>query len=104
MAIITLTTDLGDKDIYQAALKGSILKLSPDVNIVDITNSVSAFNVQQAAFILKNSFHYFPDATVHLIGIDTVFSSDTKYLALRYKNHYFVGSDNGIFSLMFDSD
>jgi S-adenosylmethionine hydrolase len=40
MAIITLTTDLGDKDIYQAALKGSILKLLPAVNIVDITNNV----------------------------------------------------------------
>jgi S-adenosyl-L-methionine hydrolase (adenosine-forming) len=104
MAIITLTTDLGDKDIYQAALKGSILKLLPTVNIVDITHSVAAFNVQQAAFILKNSFYYFPEETVHLIGIDTVYNSDTKYLAVRYKNHYFVGSDNGIFSLMFDSE
>jgi len=104
MAIITLTTDLGDKDIYQAALKGSILKLLPTVNIVDITNSVSAFNIQQAAFILKNSFHYFPEATVHLIGIDTVFSTSTRYLAIRYKNHYFVGADNGIFSLMFNNE
>lgn len=104
MAIITLTTDLGDKDIYQAALKGSILKLLPTVNIVDITNSVAAYNIQQAAFILKNSFHYFPDATVHLIGIDTVFNTETRYLAVKYRNHYFVGADNGIFSLMFDKD
>jgi len=104
MAIITLTTDLGDKDIYQAALKGSILKLLPDVNIVDITHNVAAFNVQQAAFILKNSYYYFPDATVHLIGIDTVYNTDTKYLAVRYKNHFFVGADNGIFSLMFADD
>ena len=104
MAIITLTTDLGDKDIYQAALKGSILKLLPTVTIVDITNSVSAFNVQQAAFILKNSFHYFPAGTVHLIGIDTVYSGDTKFLAIKYKGHFFVGADNGIFSLMFRDD
>src|ERR1700761_2911452 len=104
MAIITLTTDLGDKDIYQAALKGSILKLLPSVNIVDITNSISAYNIQQAAFILKNSFYYFPDATVHLIGIDTVFNEETKYLAIKYKNHFFVGADNGIFSLMFDAE
>jgi S-adenosylmethionine hydrolase len=102
MAIITLTTDLGDKDIYQAALKGSILKLLPTVNIVDITNSVAAFNIQQAAFILKNSYHYFPDNTVHLIGIDTVYNAYTRYLAVKYKNHFFVGADNGIFSLMFD--
>ena len=104
MAIITLTTDLGDKDIYQAALKGSILKLLPTVNIVDITNSVAAYNIQQAAFILKNSYHYFPDNTVHLIGIDTVYNEDTRYLAIKYKNHFFVGADNGIFSLMFDQE
>src|ERR1700749_553474 len=104
MAIITLTTDLGDKDIYQAALKGSILKLLPTVNIVDITNSVAAYNVQQAAFILKNSFYYFPEGTVHLIGIDTVFNEHTRYLAIRYKKHFFVGSDNGIFSLMFTQE
>ncbi|MEO7045279.1 MAG: SAM-dependent chlorinase/fluorinase [Ferruginibacter sp.] len=104
MAIITLTTDLGDKDIYQAALTGSILKLLPTVNIVDITNSVAAYNIQQAAFILKNSFYYFPDETVHLIGIDTVFNTETRYLAVKYRNHYFVGADNGIFSLMFEED
>lgn len=103
MPIITLTTDLGDKDIYQAALKGSILKLQPTVNIVDITHSISAFNVQQAAFVLKNSFYYFPDNTVHLIGIDTVYNDETRYLAIRYKKHFFVGADNGIFSLMFDT-
>ncbi len=102
MAIITLTTDLGDKDIYQAALKGSIYKLLPTVNIVDITNNVAAFNVQQAAFILKNSYYYFPEGSVHLIGIDTVFNEQTRYLAVQYNKHYFVGADNGIFSLMFN--
>src|ERR1700759_5767537 len=104
MAIITLTTDLGDKDISQAALKGSILKLLPTVNIVDITNSVAAYNIQQAAFILKNSFHYFPDATVHLIGIDTVCNTGTRYLAVKYRNHYFVRADNGIGALRVEKD
>jgi S-adenosylmethionine hydrolase len=103
MAIITLTTDLGDKDFYQAAVKGSILKLLPSVNIVDITNNVSAYNIQQAAFILKNSFFYFPDETVHLVGIDTVINHDTRYLAMKFKNHYFIGADNGLFSLAFDT-
>ena len=40
---------------------------------------------------------------MHLIGIDTVFNTSTKYLAIKYKNHFFVGADNGIFSLMFNS-
>jgi len=104
MPIITLTTDLGDKDIYQAALKGSILCLLPNVTIVDITHSVAAFNVQQAGFVLKNSYHYFPKGTVHLIGIDTVYNTHTRYLAVSYKGHYFVGADNGIFCLMFGTE
>ena len=102
MAIITLTTDLGYKDFYQAALKGSILTLLPNVNIIDITHNISAFNIPQAAFVLKNAFPYFPKGTVHLIGINSVFDEKTKYLAVNYKGHYFVGSDNGVFSLIFD--
>lgn len=102
MAIITLTTDLGYKDFYQAALKGSILSTLPNVNIIDITHEIQAFNISRAAFILKNCFYYFPKSTVHLIGIDTVYSEENKYLAIKYKDHYFVGSDNGIFSLIFE--
>lgn len=102
MAIITLTTDLGYKDFYQAALKGSILNTLPNVNIIDITHEIEAFNISRAAFILKNCFYYFPKGTVHLIGIDTVYSESNKYLALKYRDHFFVGSDNGIFSLIFE--
>jgi hypothetical protein len=102
MAIITLTTDLGYKDFYQAALKGSILSLMPNVNLIDVTHNISAFNIPQAAFVLKNAYPYFPKNTVHLIGIDSVFNQDTRYLALKYKGHYFIGSDNGIFSLLLD--
>lgn len=102
MAIITLTTDLGSKDFYQAALKGSILSILPSANIVDITHEVPSFNISYAAFVLKNAYPYFPKGTVHLIGIDSVFSERTKYIALKYNDHYFVGADNGIFSLLFD--
>lgn len=104
MAIITLTTDLGYKDFYQAALKGSILSQLPNASIVDISHDVSAFNIPQAAFILRNAFHYFPKGTVHLIGIDSVFNEKTRYLALKYREHFFVGSDNGIFSLLFEEE
>lgn len=104
MAIITLTTDLGDKDFYAAALKGSLLSLLPTVNIVDITHNISAFNIPQAAFVLKNAFPYFPKGSVHLIGIDSVYSEQTQYLAVKYKGHFFIGSDNGIFSLLFNGE
>ena len=102
MGIITLTTDLGHKDFYQAALKGSLYSQFPAVKLVDVSHDIPPFDIQYAAFVLKNAYPYFPAKTVHLIGIDSVFSEETRYLAVRYKGHYFVGADNGIFSLIFD--
>ncbi|WP_028297847.1 SAM hydrolase/SAM-dependent halogenase family protein [Olivibacter sitiensis] len=102
MGIITLTTDLGYKDFYQAALKGSIISLYPNAQLIDISHNIAPFNIQQAAFVLKNAYRFFPDETVHLIGIESVFSENVRYVAIRHENHYFVGADSGIFSLIFE--
>lgn len=102
MGIVTLTTDLGHKDFYQAALKGSIISQFPAVRLVDISHEIPPFDIQYAAYVLKNAYTYFPEKTVHLIGIDSVFNEDTRYLAVQYNNHFFVGADNGVFSLIFD--
>lgn len=100
MGIITLTTDLGHRDFYQAALKGSILTLLPEVRLIDISHEIPSFNIQHAAFIIQNAYPYFPKNTVHLIGIDTVFQEGCRYIAMQYNGHYFVGADNGIFSII----
>jgi S-adenosylmethionine hydrolase len=104
MGIITLTTDLGHTDFYQAALKGSLLNLYPAVKIIDISHEIPPFDIQQAAFVLKNAYQYFPKKTVHLIGIDSVYNRNTRYLAIKHKDYFFVGTDNGIFSLLFDEE
>lgn len=100
MGVITLTTDLGHRDFYQAALKGSIISLLPKVQLVDISHEIPSFNIQNAAFILQNAYIYFPKNTVHLIGIDTVFQEGCRYIAMKFDGHYFVGADNGIFSII----
>ena len=56
MAIITLTTDFGRKDYYVSAVKGAILNVIPDVNIVDISHEISTFNILEAAYIVKSTF------------------------------------------------
>ena len=100
MGVITLTTDLGHRDFYQAALKGSIISQLPNVNIVDITHEIPSFDIQRAAVVLRNAYHYFPKYTVHLIGIDTVFQEGSKYVMMKYDDHFFVGADNGILSIL----
>ncbi len=102
MAIITLLSDMGTSDHYVAAVKGAILRQLPGTMIVDISHNIAPFNNMQAAFVLRNAWHEFPTGTIHIIGVNPGTDSKTPHIAVRHKGHYFVGADNGIFSMLFD--
>lgn len=102
MAIITLTTDMGLKDHYVAAVKGSILRRQPDVLIVDISHTIKPFDNAQAAFVLRQAYPDFPRGTIHIIGVNPEADGQTPHLVVRHDGHFFIGADNGIFSLLFD--
>jgi S-adenosylmethionine hydrolase len=102
MAILTLTSDWGTKDYYASAVKGKILSLFPDATIVDITHEIEPFNSIEAAYIIKNTYKNFPDGTIHLIGMNTEESMDHPHTVVYYDNHYFIGTDDGIFSSIFE--
>lgn len=102
MAIITLTTDLGLKDHYVGAVKGSLLKGCPDATIVDISHEIAPFNILQAAFTIKNCYQDFPEGSIHIIGVDPDSNEEASHLVIKHQEHYFIGTNNGIFSLIFD--
>jgi S-adenosylmethionine hydrolase len=102
MHILSFTTDLGSKDHYLASLKATALKLIPDVHIVDVSNHISAFDMAKAAFVLRNVWRDFPEGTVHILGVDSQWSKSTPYIFGLLQGHYFIGTDNGAFSLVFD--
>ncbi len=102
MAIITLTTDLGTKDHYVGVLKGSILNLCPDATIVDISHEIPPYDILKAAYTLKNCFNDFPEGSIHIVGVNPEISMEAINLAILYKGQYFIGSDNGVFSLIFE--
>lgn len=102
MAIITLISDWGDSDYYTAAVKGIIFRQMPEVHIVDITHKIKAFQIAQAAYVLKNAYPNFPDGTVHLIGVNTEESLEEPHTVICFHNQYFIGTDNGLFSLLLE--
>ena len=102
MNLVTLTTDLGIKDFYVAVIKGELLKCIKDVSIVDISHDIEPFSYAQAAYILVNSYHQFPAGTVHIAGVDTSRYKGMKHLVIQHNDHFFIGPDNGLFSLMFE--
>lgn len=101
MAIITLTTDFGEKDYFAGAVKGAIYtELEQQVKIVDISHSISPFHISEAAYIIKNAYNSFPKGSIHIIGIDSEFTPENKHLAVLLDDHYFICANNGILSLL----
>jgi S-adenosylmethionine hydrolase len=102
MPIVTLTTDFGWQDYYAALLKGAILCQSEHINLVDITHNVNNYDIVQAAFIFKNAWRAFPPKTIHLVSVNDYNAEKVSFIAMHYQDHYFIGPDNGLFSLVFD--
>lgn len=100
MAIITLTTDFGEKDHFAGAIKGAIYSELDVIRIVDISHSVSPFDISEAAYIIQNAYSSFPKGTIHLIGIDSELSPENKHIAVKLDDHYFICANNGIMSMI----
>lgn len=104
MTAVTFTTDLGLKDHYAAVLKGEILKLSHEIHLVDIANSIEPFTVSQAAFVLKNCYQNFPPNSIHVVCVDTSYDSNPNFVLVKHNKHFFIGPDNGVFSLVINNE
>ena len=104
MAIVTLLTDSGESDYYVAAIKAKILSVNPGLNLVDISHKIGPCDFAHGAFVLKSVFRDFPKGTVHLAGVDATGNKDDAYIALQLEDHFFVGTDNGLFSLISDKN
>lgn len=102
MPIITLLSDWGSRDHYQAMVKAKIIGRMPGAVIVDIAHSIPPFNLNSASFVLRNTFAEFSPGTFHLIDIMADATIEMPHVVVLYDGHYFIGSDNGIFSLVFD--
>ncbi len=101
MAVITFTSDYGLVDHRVASVKGKILSLNEEVTIVDISHQIQAYNLLQTAYIVRNSYSFFPKGTVHIISVDSFFTKDRRYILYKADGHYFLAADNGLLSLIF---
>lgn len=97
--ILTLTTDFGGDGPYVAAMKGVVLGLAPDAQLVDVSHAVPPQDIRSGAFVLGSVIDAFPDETVHLAIIDPGVGTSRKPLAIRAGRHWFVAPDNGLVPL-----
>jgi S-adenosylmethionine hydrolase len=102
--IITLTTDFGLNDHFVGTMKGVILEITPDAEIVDICHSVQAFDVLDGALTIAEAYSYFPTATVHVVVVDPGVGTARRPILVSSDRHHFVAPDNGVLSLVYSRE
>ena len=100
--IITLTTDYGTSDHLVGVMKGVILSINPEVNVVDITHNVLAHDLLDGALTIGQAYKYFPPKTIHIVVVDPGVGTERRPILVAGDQHYFVAPDNGVLSSVYD--
>jgi S-adenosylmethionine hydrolase len=100
MRIITLTTDFGHRDPFAGIMKGVILSINPEAGIVDLSHGVPPQDIVAGALVLSDSVPHFPAGTIHVAVVDPGVGSARRALLIEAEKSFFIGPDNGIFSLV----
>lgn len=100
-SIITFSSDFGTREYYVGAVKGAILSVSPEAQIIDASHSIPSHDILGAAFTLAGYASDYPLKTVHLMIVDPGVGSDRRCLAVETEKQYYVAPDNGVLSLIY---
>ena len=96
--LITLITDFGTADGYVGEMKGVLLSLAPDADVVDITHDIAPQDVDHARLTLARVWRRFPPGTMHVVVVDPEVGSARAALAVSSDDRFLVGPDNGVLS------
>jgi len=99
--ILTLTTDFGLSDHYVGTMKGVILSICPDAQIVDISHEVGAFAIDEGAYLLAQAYRYFPKKTVHVVVVDPGVGTARRPILMEAAGQFFIAPDNGVLAMIY---
>ncbi len=98
---LVLQTDFGLKDGAVAAMRGVAAGVSVRLPVHDLSHDITPFNVWEAAYRLKQAAPFWPAGTVFVSVVDPGVGTARKSVVLRTKSgHFFVGPDNGTWTLV----
>ncbi len=93
--MIVILTDFGDSE-YVGIMKGVVYSECPRAIVSDLSNSVTRHSVREGAWILLTAFRHFPKKTIFLAVVDPGVGGGRQCLAVKTRNYFFVGPDNGL--------
>ena len=101
--ILTLTTDFGLDDHYVGAMKGVILGICPEANIVDLSHGVRPFEITEGAYLIAQAWRCFPAGTVHVVVVDPGVGTSRRPILVEAGSQCFIGPDNGVLALVYQA-
>lgn len=104
MKIVSLTTDYGDQDFYTAQLKAAILNRVQDVTLVDVSHQIKPYDIVEGAFYIQNVYNRFPKGSIHIGAVQVYNYNKDEVIIFEFDGHYFIGPNNGLFSLVFQQE
>jgi len=99
--ILTLTTDFGLSDQFVGVMKGVILSICPQAQLVDISHAVAPFEISEGAYLIAQAYRYFPKKTVHVVVVDPGVGTSRRPILVEAAGQYFVAPDNGVLSMVY---
>lgn len=104
MALITFMSDFGSTDHYIAAVKARVLSINPELPIIDISHQITPFDITHGSYVLRSVFREFPSGTIHIVAVNTIDNKSDKCILVKIEEHFFIGADNGLLSLISEKD
>ncbi|MGH2704190.1 MAG: SAM hydrolase/SAM-dependent halogenase family protein [Actinomycetota bacterium] len=93
---VTFLSDYGLTDEFVGVCKGVILRIAPEVRIIDLSHDIKAQSVREGALVLAQAVGYMPPA-VHLGVVDPGVGSTRRGVAIETaSDRWLVGPDNGL--------
>ena len=100
-AALVFMTDFGLKDGAVSAMKGVAFGVDGNLRAYDLTHEIPPYSIWQGAYRLTQAAPYWPAGTVFVTVVDPGVGTERKSVVMRSKTgHYFVGPDNGLYTLV----
>jgi S-adenosylmethionine hydrolase len=98
---LVLQSDFGTKDGAVAAMRGIAVGVNPKIALYDLSHENTPFDIWEAAYRLRQAAPFWPTGTVFVSVVDPGVGTKRKSVVLETKSgHYFVGPDNGTWTLI----
>src|SRR5271154_1015628 len=102
---IGFMTDFDVKDDAVGICKAVMDGIAPGVRIIDITQQVTPFDIEEGARFLAGSAPYFAKDAVFVVVVDPTVGSTRKAIIAKSRvGQFFVLPDNGLLTLVQDRD